>query len=95
MSKKILLSTVIFLAMLIIVCFVLLFVGLYLKFSGNQNISEIEAYSNSLNLADNEKIIDIEVMNQKQLLIVISNSIDTYGAIYDIDKKTIISEIKK
>ena len=61
----------------------------------NQNISEIETYSNSLNLADNEKIIDIEVMNKKQLLIVISNSIDTYGAVYDIDKKTIISEIKK
>ena len=73
MSKKILQFTVIFLAILIIVCFTILIVGMYIKITTNQNVSDYKNQDYSLNLKDNEKIIDIEVINDNNLLIIISN----------------------
>ena len=95
MSKKILQFIVIFLAVLIILCFVSLIVGMYLKISGNQNNSQHNIKDFSLGLAKNEKIIDIEVLNKDQLLIVISNSVNTSGIVYDTKKNNIISTIKR
>ena len=59
---------------------------MYLKISGNQNNSQHNIKDFSLGLAKNEKIIDIEVLNKDQLLIVISNSVNTSGIIYDTKK---------
>ena len=95
MSKKILQFIVILLAVLIIICFVSLIVGMYLKIAGNQNNSQNNIKNFSLNLANNEKIIDIQVLNNNQLLIVISNSISTSGIVYDTKKNNIISTIKR
>ena len=95
MSKKILQFIVIFLAVLIIICFVSLIVGMYLKTAGNQNNSQNNIKNLSLNLANNEKIIDIQVLNNHQLLIVISNSVNTSGIVYDTKKNNIISTIKR
>ena len=95
MSKKILQFTVILLAVLIIICFVSLIVGMYLKIAGNQNNSQNNIKNFSLNLANNEKIIDIKVLNNNQLLIVISNSVNTSGIVYDTKKNNIISTIKR
>ena len=95
MSKKILQFIVILLAVLIVICFVSLIVGMYLKISGNQNNSQHNIKDFSLGLASNEKIIDIQVLNNNQLLIVISNSIDTSGIVYDIKANKIISKIYK
>ena len=95
MSKKILQFIVILLAVLIIICFVSLILGMYLKISGNQNNSENSIKNFSLNLANNEKIINIEVLNKNQLLIVISNSVNTSGIVYDTKENNIISTIKK
>ena len=95
MSKKILQFIVILLAVLIIICFVSLIVGMYLKIAGNQNISQNNIKNFSLNLANNEKIIDIQVLNNNQLLIVISNSVNTSGIVYDTKKNNIISTIKR
>ena len=95
MSKKILQFIVILLAVLIIICFVSLIVGMYLKTAGNQNNSQNNIKNFSLNLANNEKIIDIKVLNNNQLLIVISNSVNTSGIVYDTKKNNIISTIKR
>ena len=59
MSKKILQFIVIFLAILIIICFAFLIYGMYLKIGGNQNISDYKNHDYSLGLVDNEKIIGI------------------------------------
>ena len=95
MSKKILQFIVILLAVLIIICFVSLIVGMYLKIAGNQNNSQNNIKNFSLNLANSEKIIDIQVLNNNQLLIVISNSVNTSGIVYDTKKNNIISTIKR
>ena len=95
MSKKILQFIVILLAVLIIICFVSLIAGMYLKITGNQNNSQNNIKNFSLNLANNEKIIDIQVLNNNQLLIVISNSVNTSGIVYDTKKNNIISTIKR
>ena len=95
MTKKILQFTVIFLAILIIACFIFLIVGVYIKFSSNQNISDYKNQDYSLSLKDNEKIIDIEVINDNHLLIIISNNIDKFGIIYNIKDNKIKSKIKR
>ena len=95
MSKKFLQFIVILLAVLIIICFVSLIVGMYLKIAGNQNNSQNNIKNFSLNLANNEKIIDIQVLNNNQLLIVISNSVNISGIVYDTKENNIISTIKR
>ena len=70
-------------------------IGMYLKIAGNQNNSQHNIKDFSLGLAHNEKIIDIEVLNKNQLLIVISNSVNTSGIVYDTKKNNIISTIKR
>jgi len=95
MSKKILQFIVILLAVLIVISFVSLIVGMYLKIGGNQNNSQHNIEAISLGLSNNEKIIDIEVLNKNQLLIVISNSVNTSGIVYDTKKNNIISTIKR
>ena len=95
MSKKILQFIVILLAILIVISFVGLIVGMYLKIAGNQNNSQHDIKDFSLDLANNEKIIDIEVLNKNQLLIIITNSVNTSGIVYDTKKNNIISTIKR
>ena len=68
---------------------------MYLKISGNQNNSQHNIKDFSLGLASNEKIIDIQVLNNSQLLIVISNSVNTSGIVYDTKENNIISTIKR
>ena len=70
-------------------------IGMYLKIAGNQNNSQHNIKDFSLGLANNEKIIDIEVLNKNQLLIIISNSINTSGIVYDTKENNIISTIKR
>ena len=95
MSKKILQFIVILLAVLIVICFVSLMIGMYLKIAGNQNNSQHNIKDFSLGLANNEKIIDIEVLNKNQLLIIITNSVNTSGIVYDTKENNIISTIKR
>ena len=95
MSKKIIQYIVIILAILIILCFIALIVGVYLKISGNQNNSDYNTIEYSLNLAEDEKIIDMQVLNNNEILILISNSMNTYGIVYDTNKKSKISLIKR
>ena len=95
MSKKVLQFIVIFLAILIIICFLALIYGMYLKISKNQ--SKQVDYNNlySLNLNQNEKIIGIETLNESNILFKITDSKNSYAIIFDIKTNTVKSKIKR
>ena len=95
MSKKMLKFIVIFLAILIIICFLTLIYGMYLKISKNQ--SKQEDFNNlySLNLNQNEKIIGIETLNESNILFKITDSKNSYAIIFDIKSNTVKSKIKR
>ena len=95
MSKKMLQFIVIFLAILIVICFLTLIYGMYLKISKNQ--SKQEDFNNlySLNLNQNEKIIGIETLNESNILFKITDSKNSYAIIFDIKTNTVKSKIKR
>ena len=86
---------VIFLAILIVICFLTLIYGMYLKISKNQ--SKQEDFNNlySLNLNQNEKIIGIETLNESNILFKITDSKNSYAIIFDIKNNTVKSKIKR
>ena len=95
MSKRMLQFIVIFLAILIIICFLTLIYGMYLKISKNQ--SKQEDFNNlySLNLNQKEKIIGIETLNESNILFKITDSKNSYAIIFDIKTNTVKSKIKR
>ena len=95
MSKKVLQFIVIFLAILIIICFLALIYGMYLKISKNQIKQEYSNNIYSLNLDQNEKIIGIETLNETNILFKITDSKNTYAIIFDIKNNDIKSKIKR
>ena len=95
MSKNIIQFVVIILALLIIVCFGALIFGFYLKISGNQNYFENINKEYSINLHENEKILEIQVLSNSKLLFVVSNSVHKYAIVYDTNKNVIVSIIKR
>ena len=86
---------VIFLAILIICCFFALIYGMYSKISNNQNNIENYSYIHSLNLSQNEKIIDIEAIDENSILFIVSDSKNTYAIVFDIKNNVIKSQIKR
>ena len=95
MSSSFLKFTVIFLAILIFICFVFLLYGLYSKISNTEGLTSEEITSYSLNLSNTESIKDIKVINENNLLFVISDNDQIYLIIYNLDKKQVISKIGK
>ena len=95
MSKKLLKFIVIFLAILIIFCFIAILYGIYLKVSKNQNNIDVSINNYKLNLDTNEKIVDIDVIDSNDILFTISDSKDIYAIIFDSKKNKIKSIIKK
>ena len=95
MSSSFLKFTVIFLAILIFICFVFLLYGLYSKISNTEGLTSEEITSYSLNLSNTESIKDIKIINENNLLFVISDNDQIYLIIYNLDKKQVISKIGK
>jgi hypothetical protein len=95
MTSNFLKFTVIFLAILIFICFVFLLYGLYSKISNTEGITSEEITSYSLNLSNAESIKDIKIINENNLLFVISDNDQIYLIIYNLDKKQVISKIGK
>ena len=87
--------TVIFLAILIFICFAFLLYGLYSKISNTEGLTSEEITSYSLNLSNTESIKDIKIINENNLLFVISDNDQIYLIIYNLDKKQVISKIGK
>ena len=95
MTNNFLKFTVIFLAILIFICFAFLLYGLYSKISNTESLRSEEITSYSLNLSITESIKDIKIINENNLLFVISDNDQIYLIIYNLDKKQIISKIGK
>ena len=93
MSNKFLKFLVIFLAVLIIICFALLLYGFYSKISNNQKISNNDVLNFSLNLKSSENIKDIKIIDQNNVLIVISDNDQLYLIMYNLKNNKIVSKI--
>ena len=95
MSKKIIQSIVIILGIFIILAFLALIYGMYLKLStSSKNLSNYENKFNlSANLSEKEKLRILEVIDKNKLLITIENSQKVRGAIYDINKNKLFVKL--
>ena len=95
MSKKILQFLVIFLGILIILSFIALIYGMYLKISKKSKEILLIPENISINLTNTEKIQDIRVIDENRLLIIIKEQNSIKGAIYDIKEEHVYQYIKK
>ena len=95
MTSNFLKFTVIFLAILIFICFAFLLYGLYSKISNTEGLTSEEITIYSLNLSNTESIKDIKIINENNLLFVISDNDQIYLIIYNLNKKQVISKIGK
>ena len=93
MSNNVLKFLVIFLAVLIVICFALLLYGFYSKISNNQKISNNDVLNFSLNLKSSENIKDIKIIDQNNVLIVISDFDQSYLIMYNLKNNKIVSRI--
>ena len=93
MSKNILKFIVIFLAILIFICFAFLLYGLYSKISNKEVSSNGEISKYSLNLNFNQKIKDIKIIDENNILIFISDDDQASLIIYNLKQNKIISKI--
>ena len=74
-------------------CFALLLYGFYSKISNNQKISNNDVLNFSLNLKSSENIKDIKIIDQNNVLIVISDNDQSYFIMYNLKNNKIVSRI--
>ena len=89
MSQKILKFVVIFLGILIVICFLALVYGLYIKTTKKQSNLETNLIDYNLNLEKGHKIIDIDMIDNNRILFTIKSNDKVYALIYDIEKSNI------
>ena len=89
MSQKILKFIVIFLGILIIICFLALVYGLYIKTTKKQSNLETNLIDYNLNLEKGHKITDIDMIDNNRILFTIKNNDKVYALIYDIQTSNI------
>ena len=90
MSQKILKFIVIFLGILIVICFLALVYGLYIKTTKKQSNLETNLIDYNLNLEKGHKITDIDMIDNNRILFTIKNNDKVYAVIYDIQTSNII-----
>ena len=89
MSQKILKFIVIFLGILIVICFLALVYGLYIKTTKKQSNLETNLIDYNLNLEKGHKITDIDMIDNNRILFTIKNNDKVYALIYDIKTSNI------
>ncbi len=89
MSQKILKFIVIFLGILIVVCFFALVYGLYIKTTKKQSNLETNFIDYNLNLEKGHKITDIDMIDNNRILFTIKSNDKVYALIYDIETSNI------
>ena len=67
--------------------------GFYSKITNNQKISNNDVLNFSLNLKSSEKIKDIKIIDQNNVLIVISDNDQLYLIMYNLKNNKIVSKI--
>ena len=89
MSQKILKFIVIFLGILIVICFLALVYGLYIKTTKKQSNLETNLIDYNLNLEKGHKITDIDMIDNNRILFTIKSNDKVYALIYDIETSDI------
>ena len=89
MSQKILKFIVIFLGILIVICFLALVYGLYIKTTKKQSNLETNLIEYNLNLEKGHKITDIDMIYNNRILFTIKSNDKVYALIYDIETSNI------
>ena len=89
MSQKILKFIVIFLGVLIVICFLALVYGLYIKTTKKQSNLETNFIDYNLNLEKGHKITDIDMIDNNRILFTIKSNDKVYALIYDIQTSNI------
>ena len=89
MSQKILKFIVIFLGILIVICFLALVYGLYIKTTKKQSNLETNLIDYNLNLEKEHKITDIDLIDNNRILFTIKHNDKVYALIYDIETSNI------
>ncbi len=89
MSQKILKFIVIFLGILIVICFLALVYGLYIKTTKKQSNLETNLIDYNLNLEIGHKITDIDMIDNNRILFTIKSNDKVYALIYDIQTSNI------
>ena len=89
MSQKILKFIVIVLGILIVICFLALVYGLYIKTTKKQSNLETNLIDYNLNLEKGHKIKDIDMIDNNRILFTIKNNDKVYALIYDIQTSNI------
>ncbi len=89
MSQKILKFIVIFLGILIVICFLALVYGLYIKTTKKQSNLDTNLIEYNLNLEKGHKITDIDMINNNRILFTIKSNDKVYALIYDIETSNI------
>jgi len=89
MSQKILKFIVIFLGILIVICFLALVYGLYIKTTKKQSNLETNLIEYNLNLEKGHKITDIDMIDNNRILFTIKTNDKVYALIYDIETSNI------
>ena len=93
MSNSFLKFIVILLAILILICFAFLLYGLYSKISNTKDLSNNEITNYSLNLKNSENIKDLKIIDENNVLIVISDNDQSYFIMYNLKNNMILSRI--
>ena len=89
MSQKILKFIVIFLGILIVICFLALVYGLYIKTTKKQSNLETNLIEYNLNLEKGHRITDIDMIDNNRILFTIKSNDKVYALIYDIETSNI------
>ena len=89
MSQKILKFIVIFLGILIVICFLALVYGLYIKTTKKQSNLETNLIDYNLNLEKGHKITDIDMIDNNRILFTIKSNDKVYALIYDMETSNI------
>ena len=79
----------VFLAVLILLCFFALIYGLYIKIGKKESILEDKNITFNLYLEDGHKITDIDIINNEKILFTITNNNKIYALIYNIKNKKV------
>ena len=95
MSKKILQFIVVFLAVLIILCFLALIYGLYIKTGKKQSNLKTNDINYDLNLDEGHEITDIDLIDNEKILFTVKNNNKIYAIIYNINSKKMTKIEKK
>ena len=93
MSDKFLKYIVISLAILIFICFFLLLYGFYSKISNPESSTNAKISNYSLKLDNKERIKDVKIINENEILAVISNEDRLFFIIYNLNQNKIVSRI--